>query len=151
MFQCGLTIEREIGSSISFVSFDTYERLGKPGSIKAFNSKVLAANSSMFQKLGSVDIKIQMKPKSGDIARNILITADNCLPCLLGWGFMIEEIGEQLLYSTKHRTALPISAETTTGVRTFAIAEKNARFPSRQEKLVEIFIKDENGTALSSP
>ena len=64
---------------------------------------------------------------------------------------MIEEIGEQLLYSTKHRPALPISAETTTGVRTFAIAEKNARFPSRQEKLGEIFIKDQKGTALSSP
>ena len=34
------------GSSTSLISFDTYERLGKPESIKDFNNKVLAANSS---------------------------------------------------------------------------------------------------------
>ena len=62
----------------------------------------------------------------------------------------ILKIGEQLLYSTKHRTAKPISAQTTTGVRTFAIAEWNARSPSRHGKLVQIFMKDENGNVLSS-
>ena len=62
----------------------------------------------------------------------------------------ILNIGDQLLYSTKHRTALPISARTTTGVRTFSIAERNARITSRHEKLVEIVIKVENGTVFSS-
>ena len=62
----------------------------------------------------------------------------------------ILKVGEQLLYSTKHRTAKPISAQTTTGVRTFAIAEWNARSPSRHGKLVQIFMKDENGNVLSS-
>ena len=58
--------------------------------------------------------------------------------------------GEQLLYSTKQCKALPISAETTTGVRTFAIAESNGTICIRHEKLVETVIKDEHGTVFSS-
>ena len=105
--------------------------------------------------VGSVYIKIQMKPKFGGFAQQFSKTADNCLPCLRGLDFMIDHecipnIGEQLLYSTKHRTALPISARTTTCVRTFAIAERNARIPSRHDKLVEIVIKVENVTVFSS-
>ena len=59
--------------------------------------------------------------------------------------------GEQLPFSTKHRTALTISAQATASVRTFAIAERTARIPSRQKKVIEIVIKNENGTVLSSP
>ena len=58
--------------------------------------------------------------------------------------------GEQLLYSTKQCTAIPISAETTAGVRTFAIAESNGTICIRQKKLVETVIKDERGTVFSS-
>ena len=105
--------------------------------------------------VGSVDIKIQLKPKFGEFAQQFSKTADNCLPCLRGLDFMIDHecipnIGEQLLYSTKHRTALPISARTTTCVRTFAIAERNAKIPSRHDILVEIVIKVENVTVFSS-
>ena len=49
----------------------------------------------------------------------------------------------------KHRTVLPISAQTMTGFRTFAKVERKARIASRHEKLVEIAIKHENGTPLS--
>ena len=62
----------------------------------------------------------------------------------------ILNIGEQLLYSTKYRTAPPISVQTTTGVRTFAIAERNARITSRHKKRKEIVVKDENSTVFSS-
>ena len=62
----------------------------------------------------------------------------------------ILNIGEHLQYSPKHRTALPISEQTTTGVRTFAIAERNARITSRHKKLKEIVVKDKNGTVFSS-
>ena len=89
------------GSSILLISFDTYEQLGKPGSMKAFNIIVLAANNSALKIVGSVDIKIQMKPKSGDFVQEFLITADNCLPCIFGWDFKIDQelilnIGEKI-------------------------------------------------------
>ena len=92
-------------------------------------------------------------PKPGEFAQEFLITEDNCLSCFLGLDFMVDQecilnIGEQLLYSTKHRTALPISKQTTTGVRTFAIAERNARITSRHKKLKESSY--EIGTVFSS-
>ena len=56
--------------------------------------------------------------------------ADNCPKGFLGLAFRIDQepilnIGEELLYKTKHRTALPISAQTTTGFHKFAIAARN--------------------------
>ena len=83
---------------------------------KDFNYKVLADNNLALKLDGSVDIKTQMKSKYGEIAQEFLITAVSCLPCLLVLDFMIDQenvinIGEQLLYSTKHQTALPISAQ----------------------------------------
>ena len=62
----------------------------------------------------------------------------------------ILNFGEKLLYSNKNWTALPISAQATTSVRTYAIAQMNARNPSTHEKLVEIFIKEDNSTVLGS-
>ena len=100
---------------------------------------MLAANSSALKNVGSVDIKMKMKPKSGEFAQEFLITTDNCLTCLLRLDFMVDQEcilnnGEKLLYSTKHRIALPISAHTTTGVRIFVIAKRNARIPSEIKK-----------------
>ena len=97
-----------------------------------------------------------MKQKSVGFAQEFLMAETNCVHCLLGLDFMIDQecmlnLGEKLLCSTKNWTALPISAQTTTGVRTFAIAERNARIPCRQAKLAEIVIKYGNGTILSSP
>ena len=88
--------------------------------------------------VGSVDIKIQMKPKSGEFAQDFSKTVDNCLPCLLSLDFMIDQectldIGEHLLYSTKHFTALPISEQTTTGARAFAKAERNSRISAEKK------------------
>ena len=84
----------------------------------------------MLKVVGLINIKIKMKEKSGEFAQEFLITADNCLFCLLALDFMIYQkcilsIGEQ--YSTKQRSALPISAQTTTGVRTFAIARADTK------------------------
>ena len=78
------------GSSIVLISFDTYGTLGKPGSIKAINNKVLATNNSASKIVVSVDVKIQMKLISVELTHEFLITADNCLPCLLVWDFMID-------------------------------------------------------------
>ena len=79
------------GSSISLMSFDTYERIEKPGSLKAFNNKVLAAKNSELKTVGSLDIKLKNKPKSGEFNQGFSITADNCLHCLLGLDFMIDQ------------------------------------------------------------
>ena len=62
----------------------------------------------------------------------------------------ILKIGEKLLFSTKNRTALPISAQATKSVRTYTKAQRNARILSTHEKLVEIVIKEENSTLLCS-
>ena len=59
--------------------------------------------------------------------------ANNC--------YTVRSIRQRYLYQLKKTTA----------VRIFAIAERNASIPTRHEKLVEIVIKDENGTVLSSP
>ena len=61
----------------------------------------------------------------------------------------ILNIGKHLLHSRKLRTTLPISAQTTTGAQKFTIAAKVERVPSRHENIVEIVIKDKNGTVLN--
>ena len=112
MFQCQCQCQLVSGSSISLISFDTYERLGKPGSMNAFNNKVLAANNLALKIVGSVDIINQFKPNSGDLAQEFLITADNCLPCFLGLDYMIDQecflnIGEHLLCSSREKCKNP--------------------------------------------
>ena len=79
------------GNSNSLIRFDTYEQLGKHGIIKALNNHELAAKNLALKIVGCVDIKIQMKTKSGEFFQEFLITADNCLPCLLGLDFMIDQ------------------------------------------------------------
>ena len=80
----GKLVTGMLDSGVSFllISFDVNERLEKPRRIKAFNNKVLAANNLAFKIVGGIDMKIQMKPKSGEYDQELLITADNCLPCL---------------------------------------------------------------------
>ena len=80
----GKLVTGMLDSGVSFllINFDVTERLEKPRRIKAFNNKVLAANNSTFKIVGGIDMKIQMKPKSGEYDQELLITADNCLPCL---------------------------------------------------------------------
>ena len=99
----------------------------KAGNPKAFNNKVLAANNSALKTVHCVDINIHVKPKPEEFAHDLLIMVDNCLPCLLGLDFVVDQIcipntGEQLLYSTKLRTALPLLAITKTAFRIFAVA-----------------------------
>ena len=81
----------DIGNSISSLSFDTTERRGKAGSKKASNNKMLAANNSALKTVCSVAFKIRLKPKSEEFAQEVLITVDNCLSCLLGLYFMIDQ------------------------------------------------------------
>ena len=104
--------------------------------------------------------EIQMKPKSGEFAEEFLLMADLMVwitadfmkfkPCLLGLDCTIDQecnlkIGEQLLYSTKHRTALPVSAQISTGVEPLQLRRgmqgspadmKNYEKPSSRMKTV---------------
>ena len=59
-------------------------------------------------------------------------------------------IGEQFLYNLKHRTAILLSAQLTTGVKNFAIAVRIERVLSRHRKTKKNVLKDENATILNS-
>ena len=74
----------------------------RQGAKRLLIKKVLAANNSALKTVCSVAFKIRLKPKSEEFTQEVLITADNCLSCLFGLYFMIDQecilnIGEQLL------------------------------------------------------
>ena len=73
------------GSSTSLISFDTYDRLGKPRSIEVSSNKKLVANYSALKKVGSVDIKIQLNQNPGSSLKTFLRTADTDYPSFLVW------------------------------------------------------------------
>ena len=52
---------------------------------------MFAANNLALKIVGSVDIKIQTKPKPGGFAQEFLITADKRLPCLLELDFIVNQ------------------------------------------------------------
>ena len=76
------------GSCILLINFDTCERVGKPGSIKAFSFKMLVANNSSLKIVDNLDIQIQM---SGEFTLEFLVTANSCLTRLFGLDVMLDQ------------------------------------------------------------
>ena len=78
------------GSSVSLVSQDTCDRLGKPGKLEKYDKRVIAANNSAVQIVGKVKLFVQFKPKTQEIEQEFLVTADNCIDCIFGVDFLIQ-------------------------------------------------------------
>ena len=55
------------GSSISLLSWSTYEKLGKPGIVQTYAKRVLTANNSAVKKIGRVTFLVQLQPSLPEV------------------------------------------------------------------------------------
>ena len=76
------------GSSISLLSWTTYEKLGKPGIVQTYTNRVLTANNSAVEIIGSVTRLVQLQPRLPEVEQEFVITADEGIECLLGIDFL---------------------------------------------------------------
>ena len=64
------------GSSISLLSWSTYEKLGKPGIVQTYTKRVLTANNSAVNLIGRVTLLVQLQPRLPEVEQEFVITAD---------------------------------------------------------------------------
>ena len=63
------------GSSISFLSWSTNEKLGKPGIVQTYVKRVLTANNSAVKIIGRVTLLVQLQPRLPEVEQEFVITA----------------------------------------------------------------------------
>ena len=78
----------ESGSCISFLSWSTYEKLGKPRIVQTNTKIVLTANNSAVKIIGRVTLLPQLQPRLPEHEQEFVITADEGIECLLGIDFL---------------------------------------------------------------
>ena len=137
------------GSSVSLISQGTYERLGKPGKLEAYNKRVLAANNSSVQIVGKVNLFVQFKPRTQEIEQEFLVTAEECIECIIGIDFLVRtkcvlNIAEKQMYSNRLQLSVPLTTDKYEVTQTFAVSTKNEIVPSKHEALINIQLKDGN-------
>ena len=137
------------GSSVSLISQGTYERLGKPGKLEAYNKRVLAANNSSVQIMGKVNLFVQFKPKTQEIEQEFLVTAEECIECIIGIDFLVRtkcvlNIADKQMYSNRLQLSVPLTTDKYEVTQTFAVSTKNEIVPSKHEALINIHLRDGN-------
>ena len=66
-------------SSISLLSWTTYEKLGKPGIVQTYTKRVLTASNSTVKKIGRVTQLVQLHPRLPEVEQEFVITADKTI------------------------------------------------------------------------
>ena len=118
------------GSSISILSWSTYEKLGKPGIVQTYTKRVLTANNSAVKIIGRVTLLVQLQPRISEVEQEFVITVDEGIECLLGINFLKTNkcalnLHEEKLYSSHFNISIPLTTEKTRGVQVFAVAGQN--------------------------
>ena len=137
------------GSSISLLSWSTYEKLGKPGIVQTYTKRVLTANNSAVKIIGRVTLLVQLQPRLPEGEQEFVKTADKGIGCLLGIDFLktnkcVLNLHEEKLYSSHFKISIPLTTEKTQGVQVFAVAGQNTYIQSKNEILMRIRLADEN-------
>ena len=123
------------GSSISLLSWSTYEKLGKRGIVQTYTKRVLTANNSAVKIIGKVTLLVQSKQRLPEVEQEFVITADEGMECLLGIDFLktnksVLNFHEEKLYSSHFKISKPLTTEKTQGVQIFAVAGQNTYIQS---------------------
>ena len=138
------------GSSVSLLSWSTYEKLGKPGIVQTYTKRVIKANNSAVKIIGRVTLLLQLQPRLPEVEQEFVITADEGIEFLLGIDSMktnkcVLNLHERKLYSSHFEISIPLTTEKTQGVQVFPIAGQNTYIQSKNESLMKIRLADENG------
>ena len=139
------------GSSISRLSWSTYEKLGKPGIVQTYTKRVLTANNSVVKIIGRVTLLVQLQPRLPEVEQEFVITADEGIEFLLGVDFLktnkcVLNLHEEKLYSSHFNISMPLTKEKTQGVhKCFCNRGQNTYIQSKNESLMKIRLADENG------
>ena len=93
---------------------------------------------------------VQLQPRLPQFEQEFVITADECIECLLGIDFLktnkcVFNLHEEKLYSSHFKISIPLTTEKTQGVQVFAIAGQNIYIQCKNESLMKIRLADENG------
>ena len=141
---------KDSGSSISLLSWPTYEKRGKPGIVQTNTKRVLTANNSAVKIIARVTLLVQLQPRLPEVEQEFVITADEGIECLLGIDFLktincVLNIHEEKPYSSHFKISIPLTTEKTQSVQVFAVAGQNTYIQSKNESLMRIRLADENG------
>ena len=117
----------DTGSSISLLSWSTYEKLGKTGIVQTYTKRVLTANNSAVKIIGRVKLLLQLQTRLPEAEQEFVITADEGIECLLGIDFLKTNkcelnLHEEKLYCSHFKISIPLTTEKTQGVQVFAVA-----------------------------
>ena len=112
------------GSSISLLSWSTYEKLGKPGIVQTYTKRLLTAHKSAVKIIGRRKLLVQLQPRLPEVEQEFVITADKGIECLLGIDFLktnkcVLNLHEVKLYSSHFKISIPLTTEKTQGVHFF--------------------------------
>ena len=137
------------GSSILLLSWFTCKKLGKPGIVLTNTKRLLTANSSIFKIIGRVTLLVQLQPRLSEVEHKSVITADECINCLLGIDLLktqklVLNLREAKLYSNHFKISIPLTTEKTQGVQFFAIAGRNNHIQIKNENVKKLRLTDKN-------
>ena len=138
------------GSSISPLSWSTYEKLDKPGNVQTYTKRVLTANNSAVKLIGRLTLLVQLQSRLPEVEQEFVITADEGIECLLGIDFLktnkcVFNLHEGKLYSSHFKISIPLTTAKWQSVPVFAVARQNTYIQSKNESLMRIRLADNNG------
>ena len=104
------------GSSISPLSWPTYEKLGKTGIVQTYTKRLLTSNYSAVKIIGRVTLLVQLQTRLPEVEQEFVITAGEGIECLLGIDFLktnkcLLNLHEEKSYSNHFKISIALTTE----------------------------------------
>ena len=118
------------GCSISLLSWSTYEKLGKSGTVQTYTKRELTADNSAAKIIGRKILLVQLQPRLPEVEKEFVITTEKGIEFRLGINFLktnkceLNLQGEKL-FSSHFKISIQLTTEKTQGVKVFAIVRQN--------------------------